>query len=85
MIIGCECGANLELDMVDAVAFFNGGAAKFWRRHGHAPGRVTYHCACGAQHLSGPMRHPAGPKIMMSADLIWYSEHQKCLYRGRSN
>jgi hypothetical protein len=85
MIILCECGAKMELDMVEAVAFFNGQSAAFWKRHGHAPGRVTYWCECGEQHRSGPLRHPAGPKIMMATDLVWYAKHQGCLFRGRSN
>lgn len=85
MIIACDCGAKIELDMVQAVAYFNGQGAAFWRRHGHAPGKVTYLCECGATHLSGPMRHPAGPKIMMASALLWYADHQACLFRGRRN
>lgn len=86
MIIVCECGAKLELDAVQAIAYFNGQAGAFWRRHGHAPGTVTYTCECGAQRLSGPRQHPrGGMRAMMSADLLWHAAHQACLWRGRIN
>ena len=71
--------------------FFEGGAAPFWRAHGHPPSSATLLCICGATHDIGPDHFPhnytieamkAGAMRGVLIGFTFYLEHHQC--EGRS-
>lgn len=74
----CDCGEELEVP----VDFFDGGAAAFFRTHGHYPRIVMLKCACGESRVTGPGTAPSIRRIVIHAENdatqinTWYQVHK---------
>lgn len=71
MTIECDCGNRLELPE----DFFEGGAGRFFHKHGHFPALIRLRCQCSASIESGPA--VGSPQECNQRDFEWANNHRQ--------